>query len=287
MRTSLSLLTLVLLLAACGTGKPRVVYLARHGQTEWNRISRAQGDPDLDAVGYLNRFSLWRLLKKQPLQAIYSSERQRTWRTAELLARQHHLKVQRRAALNEIGLGVFEGMCWSWLDPGRATEMSRRCEVPARGSSFESERVQAQRVFQAVKRKGWPSARPPLGESYADTFASTRTFVDELDRGLQDREILIVGHGVVNSALVHHFMGWPMSASPPLKQENDQVFRFEFGAHSVRMMLYTPGAGWKVCQASPPAPGVRKLDCYQSAPTPAPAPAPTSTPASVPANRPH
>ena len=56
--TSLSCLLLVVV--GCGhVGRPQVIYLSRHGQTEWNRVARMQGDPDLDAVGYVNRLSLW------------------------------------------------------------------------------------------------------------------------------------------------------------------------------------------------------------------------------------
>ena len=109
---------LMLACAACHTmGTPKVIYLARHGQTEWNRVGRFQGDPDLDPVGYANRVSLWLQLRDRPLKAIYTSALQRTQRTAELLAKEKKLPIQPRAEINEIHPGVFEGLCYADVDP--------------------------------------------------------------------------------------------------------------------------------------------------------------------------
>src|SRR3989339_328160 len=98
----LSIFPIVLFMMACGSvGVPKIVYIARHGQTEYNRVGRFQGNPDLDSVGYINRASLWLLLKDRPLAAIYTSKLLRTQRTAELLAVQHGLPILTRADLNE------------------------------------------------------------------------------------------------------------------------------------------------------------------------------------------
>jgi len=88
---SLGLLTT---LSACAMPKPQTLYLARHGQTPWNRVSRFQGDPGLDSVGYVNRFNLWMLLRDKKIKAVYTSALKRTQITAQLAARQH----QRAAA---------------------------------------------------------------------------------------------------------------------------------------------------------------------------------------------
>ena len=202
---------LLVAVQACGhIGPPRVIYLARHGQTEWNRKARFQGDPDLDAVGYINRYSLWRLTRTRPIHAIYTSKRLRTRRTAELVARQHGVEAKPRAALNEIEPGVIEGMCFGELLPEEAEYRGLGCEVRARGSNPEV----ALRHAREELRRAWSDpmdGKLPQGESFRDVVTRTRTFVDELERGLSRREVLVVGHGVANRALLHHILKWPLT----------------------------------------------------------------------------
>jgi broad specificity phosphatase PhoE len=272
-------IALVFFLQACAAvGTPQVVYLARHGQTEWNRVGRFQGDPDLDVVGYLNRVSLWRLLRKEPIAAIYTSERIRTRRTAELVARQHKVQVEPRAALNEIDDGAFEGLCYSQLSPGQSSAGDRTCEVEARGSRPEVI-LPLLRKHYAHSTKDRVGGRFPLGENTLDVVRRTEGFVEELERSFHERQILIVGHGVINRVLLHHFMRWPVETVSHLRQENDQVFRLEASPAGVqRLLLYTPGTGWRECRR-PPQAGERFLDCNPGPPRRTQPPPPASQPA--------
>ena len=273
---TLALLCLALCFSGCAAGLPRVIYLARHGQTEWNREARYQGDPDLDQVGYINRVSLWQLLKDRPVGAIYVSQRQRTRRTAELVAREHKLPVEERAAINEIASGIFEGICFSQMAPHLARPADRNCEVKARGSRPE----ETLKLIQALFREGSRDrigGRLPQAESYVDVAKRTAEFIEELRRGHSEREVLVVGHGVVNRVLLHHLMGWPLELVYQLRQENDQVFRLEIRQEGARpqLSLYTPGVGWRVC--GDPTRGAKHLDCSPQKPeriTPPDAPMP-------------
>ena len=160
-------------------GLPDTIYLARHGQTEWNRLSRWQGNPDLDQVGYLNRVSLWKLLKDEPIRDIYTSGKLRTQRTAELLAKQHDLKVKVRPGLDEISPGIAKGVCWSQIAPHKALPRHKKCEVSARGSRP----AQALEVIQKAYReqeKNPVKGKMPLGESLYDISERSRPVVDEL-----------------------------------------------------------------------------------------------------------
>ncbi|MCA9664411.1 MAG: histidine phosphatase family protein [Myxococcales bacterium] len=281
-RTSTALVIFVAALGGSGCvqrGKPAVLYLARHGQTEWNRKSRFQGDPDLDPVGYINRVSLWLLLKDKRVDAIYASQKRRTQRTAELVARQHKLQINVRSALNEIEPGIFEGICWADVAPADKVKPSARaCTVRARGPRPEPVLARIRPMLAPIFDDS-PAARLPLGESYADVAARTQRFVSELSDGRAGREILVVGHGVVNKLLLHQLLGWKLTHVRRLRQANDQVFRIEYDAagKTKRIALYTPGVGWKDC--SPPTKaGQKHLDCQpQHAPHHA---GPTSKPAS-------
>lgn len=256
------LLFVLLVLEACASsGTPQVIYLARHGQTAYNRVGRFQGDPDLDAVGYLNRVSLWNLLRERPIAAVYTSERLRTRRTAELVARQHGLSIQPRAALNEIHGGVFEGICFSQMAPERARPSDRECEVRSRGARVEHVLPLVEKLYREGMRDR-VEGKFPLAESVGDVARRVATFVDELRRGLLEREVLVVGHGVVNRLVLHHLMGWPLASVVSLRQENDQVFRFETdGEKVVRLSLFSPGQGWRECRSAPTA-ETKRLDCH-------------------------
>jgi len=259
--------------------------MLRHGQTEYNRVGRFQGDPDLDPVGYINRTSLWMLLREQPINAIYTSEMQRTQRTAALVSRQHGVPIQVRPALNEINSGVLEGVCYGQIDP-QARRDAARCAVPARGSRPQVTLVALREaVRHAAKLRA--EDRIPLGESHYDVAVRTGAFVEELRGGARDREVLVVGHGVINRVLLHHLMGWSVEAVAHLRQENDQVYRLETpeAGGPARLSLYTPGVGWRECRV-PPQPGAKQLDCNPGAPPKEKEPAPSSQPAAAPSSRP-
>ena len=55
------------------------LYLARHGETEWNRIRRVQGstDTELNAEGIRQARKLAKRLSKESINIIYSSSLKR------------------------------------------------------------------------------------------------------------------------------------------------------------------------------------------------------------------
>jgi broad specificity phosphatase PhoE len=279
MSRSVLLFSLLLLEACASSGTPQVIYLARHGQTGYNRVGRFQGDPDLDSVGYINRVGLWNLLKERPIAAVYTSDRLRTRRTAELVARQHALPVQSRPALNEIHGGVLEGICFSQMAPEKSHPGDRGCEVRSRGAQIEHVLPLLRRIYAEASRDPI-GGKFPLAESLSDVAKRVGGFVDELRRGFAEREVLVVGHGVVNRVILHHLMGWPLESVARLRQQNDQIYRIETdGEKVVRLSLYSPGVGWRACQSAPSSES-HQLDCHP------PRREPAVPPASQPASRP-
>ena len=287
-RSSLPAALLLLLLVGqgCGVGIPKVVYVARHGQTEWNRVSRFQGDPPLDPVGAVNRVSLWHLLKDRPLKAVYSSQRLRARQTAALIAKEKRRPVQARAELNEIEPGIFEGICYGWIaKPNRRRPRHADCFVNAKESQPERMMPLLRRLSQPLYRHSLDKGLP-LGESFNDVARRTRPFVDRLSRHGSGDEILIVGHLITNRVLLHQLLDWPLELTARLPQGNDQVYRIERDAHGPpTLFLYSPQTGWRRC-TRPTKPFSRRLDCHpprrKRAPAQPPtkeAPAPSDTPA--------
>lgn len=88
------------------------VFLVRHGATEWNHSKRAQGQADvaLNDAGYRQAIATAEELSHEPVDAVYSSDMERAYRTAEPIAKTHGLEVQTDADFREIDQGEWEGL---------------------------------------------------------------------------------------------------------------------------------------------------------------------------------
>src|SRR3979490_818716 len=85
------------------------LYLARHGQTDWNRDGRLQGSADvaLNETGRQQAVTLAARLREVRFDAVYSSELRRSRETAVIVHGAAPLFAV--AGLNERRLGAFEG----------------------------------------------------------------------------------------------------------------------------------------------------------------------------------
>lgn len=88
-----------------------VLYLVRHGQTDWNIKKLIQGHKDipLNETGRHQAFKIWHELKEINFDSIYSSDLKRASQTAEIIARKRNLKVTLSEELRERDFGVFVG----------------------------------------------------------------------------------------------------------------------------------------------------------------------------------
>jgi probable phosphoglycerate mutase len=91
----------------------RTVYLARHGETEWNRAGRWQGHTDvaLNEAGRLQAHALGRELVARGIVEAHASDLARARETAEIVAGLLGVAgVNAQAGLRERGFGLFEGL---------------------------------------------------------------------------------------------------------------------------------------------------------------------------------
>ena len=99
----------------------------RHGETAWNVDTRIQGQLNIG----LNNTGLWqaqqvgKALAEEPIAAIYSSDLDRAFTTAESIAQanlslisasQQNSKVRPHTGLRERHFGHFEGMTWAEIE---------------------------------------------------------------------------------------------------------------------------------------------------------------------------
>lgn len=88
-----------------------VIWLVRHGETDWNTQSRIQGSTDiaLNEVGKEQARRIADYFAEHALEAIYSSPLQRAMQTASPLASQLGLAIQGVEGLMERNFGDFQG----------------------------------------------------------------------------------------------------------------------------------------------------------------------------------
>jgi probable phosphoglycerate mutase len=178
----------------------RIVYLARHGETSWNREGRWQGHTDiaLNDVGLGQARALGELLRGRDIARIHSSDLARARQTAETAAAMLGLtEVVVDPALRERSFGIFEGLT------------RQECELrhPEHWASYRAD----------------PRRVPPGAESQdalADRMldAVARAVVRRHDA--DDAPLLVVSHGGSIRALLARATG---AMPPPL--DNAAVFR--------------------------------------------------------------
>jgi probable phosphoglycerate mutase len=86
--------------------------LARHGETDWNRIGRWQGhaDPPLNEAGRQQAVLLAEKLAGDGVEAVYTSDLRRASETARVVAARLGLAVTEDPALREIDVGSWSGL---------------------------------------------------------------------------------------------------------------------------------------------------------------------------------
>lgn len=147
--------------------------LVRHGETDWNRDGRFQGqaDPPMNAAGREQARLLARQFRGRPVEAVYSSDLQRAAETARLVAEMLRLPVVLDPRLREIRLGAWEG---------RLVEEIIR-QFPAEWEARQSDPLRS---------------RAPLGESVEEVAARVWQAADEIAARHPHGPVLVVAHGV-------------------------------------------------------------------------------------------
>lgn len=88
------------------------IIAVRHGQTNWNKERRFQGQNDipLNETGREQILVTADFLKNETLEAVYSSDLVRAKDTAAAIAAQHELRPIEDERLRETHMGVWEGL---------------------------------------------------------------------------------------------------------------------------------------------------------------------------------
>jgi len=181
--------------------KKRII-LVRHGETDWNKQGRFQGQIDipLNNNGKSQAKAASEFLKDCILHKAFSSSLSRPKETAQIIVNEHPgIKISLKDNLKEIGHGKWEGKLESeiksnWSDLLKTWKLS-------------PEKVQM-----------------PEGENI--TEVSTRSIAgwEEICKDLKDDETaLVVAHDAVNKTILCHLLGLMPSNIWMIKQGNGGI----------------------------------------------------------------
>ena len=131
-----------------------IVYLIRHGETDWNVQRRLQGHQDvpLNSLGLQQAEKVALRLAKERLDAIYSSDLQRARRTAERIAYYQQKTVMLHRGLRERSYGPFEGKRWDEIPGYREGLRSRRLRIEGAESWEQMQRRAVDTLTEIVTR---------------------------------------------------------------------------------------------------------------------------------------
>ncbi|MCH8830223.1 MAG: histidine phosphatase family protein [Planctomycetes bacterium] len=187
------------------------LYLIRHGATDANLqrpyVLQGQGiDHELSETGRQQAAAVAEFLATMTVQNVYSSGMKRAVETAEMIAEQHRLSVDKIDALAEVDVGVWEGRDWD----------SIMREFPAAYRDFMDD----------------PGENPYLGgESYADVLRRIRPPLQQLLRDHPGQTIVVVAHNVVNRVYLSELLGIELRKAKDIRQTNTgiNVIRYRRG----------------------------------------------------------
>jgi 2,3-bisphosphoglycerate-dependent phosphoglycerate mutase len=218
------LMILVSLPLACAHSKPASsndgtlrIYLARHGQTDWNALRRLQGqtDTELNATGREQADLLRLRMQGVAIDAIYSSALRRSRDTAAIVAGGR--TVRSLAALNEQHVGRFEGLTLGGAAPDEEAEWTRR-------SKLEDDTLDG-------------------GESRAQMHARVCSAVDQIRSEHRAGSVLIVAHGGTNQMILRCVLNLSYEQMNLIQQSNDELYLLELESGiETKVWKLIPGA---------------------------------------------
>ena len=164
-----------------------MLYIMRHGQTDWNMMQRLQGRTDipLNDKGRQMAKAAHDEYKDVHFDVCYCSPLIRARETAEILLSGRDIPIIADERLIEMCFGIYEGREYSFTEP--------------EGGLFD---VTAPPEIYTSPKGG--------AESLDELFARTGEFLDETALPLvkEGKDVLIVGHGAMNSSIVCRIKGF-------------------------------------------------------------------------------
>ena len=163
------------------------IYLIRHAEAEGNLYRRSQGqyNSNVTPLGRVQLGALAERFRDEPLDALWSSDLNRTRSTAAAILKYHpELQLRLSPRLREIDVGVWEDRPWGNIAADYPEQMELFTHDPARWSV-------------------------PGGEPYEEVAARMRTAVLDIAARHPGGTAAVVTHGLAIRSLLCHILGVP------------------------------------------------------------------------------
>jgi broad specificity phosphatase PhoE len=184
------------------------IYLLRHGATASNLLVpyRLQGrcsDLPLDDRGREQVRRAAAVLAGLRFAAAYSSPLLRALETAQIVAQPHGLTPVVVPELTEADLGRWEGKTWEQIEASEPELFHQYHDHPG-------------------------TVAYPEGESFLDVQCRVTAVLAGLASRHPDQAIVVVGHNVVNRAVLAGMLGVPIDLARSLRQANAGINLIEY-----------------------------------------------------------
>lgn len=181
------------------------LYLARHGETEWNKASKIQGktDIELSIEGMKQAHKLAKRLSYENIDVIFSSSLKRALRTAEIIAEYRSCRIVESDKYHEICLGPWEGMTINEIEEKYSEHFKVYREDPAN-----------------FKLQG--------AETFLDLTERTYNAIIEIVNKYDGKNILLVSHGTAIKAAIIKILGIDIVNYSKFRIDNASISIIEF-----------------------------------------------------------
>jgi alpha-ribazole phosphatase/probable phosphoglycerate mutase len=172
------------------------LYLVRHGQVEGHKEKRYNGHVNvpLTQLGREESARICDNLVDIHLDAVYSSDLDRSRYCAELVAAAHNLTVSTCESLRELHFGKWEGRTWAELQEAYPEDWQSR--------------LQNLVDFQV-----------PGGESLQDAADRIRPIIQKIIRSHSGGDVVLVAHGGINRIVLLDAIGAPLQQAFSIEQD--------------------------------------------------------------------
>lgn len=180
-----------------------MLYILRHGKTDWNVLYKTQGriDIPLNDTGRKMARDAHDKYMDINFDVCYCSPLSRAKETAELILEGRDVPIIFDDRLMEMSFGIYEG----------TEKVFEKPECPLRPLFLDPVN------YKAVEG----------GESFEELYARTGAFLDEVALPLveEGKDVLIVGHGAMNLSIITRIKDIPLERFWETSIENCKLFK--------------------------------------------------------------